>query len=474
MASTWNVTVTGDRIDWPAIRDRIDLAAVATNLMGPAPGRRGERGRRLWWRCPFHEDGNPSFCIEPGKPWWRCYGCGEHGDAANLVMRINKVGFPEAVRIIADLSGIVAPSGGSPRPRPPASPAASKLEKTHGRPPEGPSGLPLADALALVTEAADRLWRPEGTTARDYLHGRGLTDETIRAARLGMVASVSIPTREGDRCYQARGVVIPWFEGDRLALVKIRQPEGAKPKYAEAFRDRPRIFPDPEAIEPGRPLVIAEGEFDALLLGQELHDLAAVVTLGSASSKPEPGIFADLMPAAPWFLALDGDEAGDKAASGWPPRAIRVRPPGAFKDWTKAAQAGVNLRRWWSDRLGGTDAPAPPSAKPKPSGIIDQPDPEPHRIFVVDSTGTAEPVEAAPPRGLGTGTLPEVIPPPSEGQAAPEPRARYWTAPNLADDDVAALDAILAWPIEDHTSWAELIESGRAHNAAILARRGKI
>jgi len=144
MASTWNATVTGDRIDWPAVRDRIDLAAVATNLMGPAPGRRGERGRRLWWRCPFHQDGNPSFCVEPGKPWWRCYGCGEHGDAANLVMRINKVGFPEAVRIIADLSGIVAPSGGSPRPRPPASPAASKPEKTPGRPLEEPSGLPLA------------------------------------------------------------------------------------------------------------------------------------------------------------------------------------------------------------------------------------------------------------------------------------------------------------------------------------------
>ena len=51
------------RIDWNEIRDRIDLAAVATALMGPAPGRRGERGRRLWWRCPFHEDRNPSFCV---------------------------------------------------------------------------------------------------------------------------------------------------------------------------------------------------------------------------------------------------------------------------------------------------------------------------------------------------------------------------------------------------------------------------
>ncbi len=169
-----------------------------------------------------------------------------------------------------------------------------------------------------MTEAAGRLWKPEGTEALAYLQGRGLTDETIRAARLGVVGSVSIPTREGDRCYQARGVVIPWFDGDRLALVKIRQPEGRKPKYAEAFRDRPRVYPDPSVIEPGRPLVIVEGEFDALLLGQELRDLAAVVTLGSASSRPDVATRAEMLAACPWYVATDADEAGDKAASGWP------------------------------------------------------------------------------------------------------------------------------------------------------------
>jgi hypothetical protein len=306
-------------------------------------------------------------------------------------MKRNGVSFPEAVRAVAELAGIVAPSGTGPRP--PARPAASK-------PPERASGLPLADALAHVTEAAGRLWSPGGTAALEYLRGRGLCDESICAARLGYVASVSIPTREGDRCYQARGVVIPWFDGDRLCLVKIRQPEGTQPKYAEAFRDCARIFPGPEIIQPGRPMIIVEGEFDALLLGQALGKLAAVVTLGSASNRPDSGILGEMLAAAPWFIATDNDPAGDKAAGEWPARAVRIRSPKG-KDWTEAAQAGVDLRRWWLDRLGGTDAPAPPSAKPKPSGIIDQPDPEPHRIFVVDSTGTAEPVEAAPRGGWG-------------------------------------------------------------------------
>ena len=47
------------------------------------------------------------------------------------------------------------------------------------------------------------------------------------------------------------------------------------------------LGPRPAIIEPGKPLVIVEGEFDALVLGQTLGDLAAVVTLGSASSQPE-------------------------------------------------------------------------------------------------------------------------------------------------------------------------------------------
>jgi hypothetical protein len=112
-----------------------------------------------------------------------------------------------------------------------------------------------------VTEAARRLWEPEGTEGLDDLHGRCLKDETIEAARLGWTPGVSIPTKDGDRCYRARGVVITWLDRDRLALVKIRQPEGREPKYAEAFRDRLRIFPGPEAIRPGWPLVIGEGSW---------------------------------------------------------------------------------------------------------------------------------------------------------------------------------------------------------------------
>jgi hypothetical protein len=215
----------------------------------------------------------------------------------------------------------------------------------------------LKEASSLVTKAADRLWKPEGRQARAYLHGRRLNDETIPAARLGWTSGVKAPYGNGDKAMRCRGIVIPWFERDRLALVKIRDPDAPKDKrYKEAYRDRPGLYPDPGAICQGLALIITEGELDALLLRQELRDLAAVVTLGSASSRPDTGTRARMLAAPVWFLAHDADEAGDKGASGWPARARRVRPPEPFNDWTEAAQAGVNLRCRWLPRIGGAEA----------------------------------------------------------------------------------------------------------------------
>ncbi len=386
-----------DRIDWRSERDRVDLAEVATRLLGPAPGRRGERGRRLWWSCPFHEDGNPSFCVDPGKPFWRCFGCGEHGDAATLVMRHEGSSFPEAVSY---LTGGPVPSGKA-RPRPNPSPRHEA-----SRPPAGPSGMPEDAALSLVVASAARLWALDGADAlRALTSVRGLTFGTIRDARLGWTPGVRLTTKDG-RSFTARGVVIPWFDRDRLALVKIRQPEGSKPKYAEAFRDRPSLFPGRQSIRPGGPLIVVEGELDALLIGQETAEMAAVVTLGSASGRPDHDILVSMRPAAPWFIATDADAAGDRAAAGWPARARRVRPPAPFKDWTEAGQAGVSLARWWSDRLGGNVSPSlfswpelagmrwSSAPDPEPGIIIDQPDPDRRQLALEtladDPEGRAE------------------------------------------------------------------------------------
>ena len=95
-------------------------------------------------------------------------------------------------------------SGSSPLGSKPPAATASKPDRQQAReasrpPARGTVRLAPGDGLTLVTEAADRLWKPEGTEALAYLHGRCLTDETIKAARLGWTPCVMVPTREGDR-----------------------------------------------------------------------------------------------------------------------------------------------------------------------------------------------------------------------------------------------------------------------------------
>jgi hypothetical protein len=208
--------------------------------------------------------------------------------------------------------------------------------------------------MALVEGAAKRLWSPEGRDALAYLEGRGLTAETIRRHRLGWAPQVMLPKGDGAGCWRAGGIVIPWFDGHRLAKIEIRQSDGREPRYAQAFADHPRIYPGPEAIQPGMPLIIVEGAFDAMLLGQELKGLAAVVTLGSASSRPDGPIYLAMLRSPRWFAAHDADDAGDGAAAAWPARAVRVRPPielPAGKDWGDAWRAGIDIRRFWVETL---------------------------------------------------------------------------------------------------------------------------
>lgn len=49
--------------------------------------------------CPFHEERQPSLAIYPDGKWY-CYGCAEHGDAINFVMRVLMVDFGAAVKMI--------------------------------------------------------------------------------------------------------------------------------------------------------------------------------------------------------------------------------------------------------------------------------------------------------------------------------------------------------------------------------------
>src|SRR5690554_3125043 len=60
-------------------------------------------------RCPFHTEKTPSFSVSPDKQIYHCFGCGEGGNVINFIMRIENLGFIDALKLLADRVGIILP-----------------------------------------------------------------------------------------------------------------------------------------------------------------------------------------------------------------------------------------------------------------------------------------------------------------------------------------------------------------------------
>jgi DNA primase len=121
--------------------------------------------------CPFHKEKSPSFNVHAVKQFYHCFGCGVSGDVFSFVGKIENVGFPEAVRIVAQKCGIPLP-------------------KREFSSPEEAAGARLRAKLLDLHETAatwfeEQLRGPEGAVAREYLAGRGLPPEGIKTFRIG-------------------------------------------------------------------------------------------------------------------------------------------------------------------------------------------------------------------------------------------------------------------------------------------------
>jgi DNA primase len=121
--------------------------------------------------CPFHSEKTPSFSVHATRQFFHCFGCGKSGDVFKFVQEVEKISFPEAVRLLAQKLGIPLP-------------------KTQYSSEHEADDAKQRGALIEMHEIAckffeDQLRRPEGAHARQYLSGRGLTEETIRTFRIG-------------------------------------------------------------------------------------------------------------------------------------------------------------------------------------------------------------------------------------------------------------------------------------------------
>jgi DNA primase len=121
--------------------------------------------------CPFHKEKTPSFSVSPTKEIFYCFGCHKGGSVFNFVMEIERVAFPEAIRIVADKIGMPLPK-------------MIEDSRFEARRQE-------SDEIVELNGWAMEWWQQqlesskEARIAREYLVQRELSEDTQKAFRLG-------------------------------------------------------------------------------------------------------------------------------------------------------------------------------------------------------------------------------------------------------------------------------------------------
>lgn len=148
------------------IKERLNLADVIGEYV---PLKRlGGHWKGL---CPFHQEKTPSFVVSPDKGIWHCFGCGEGGDIFTFVQRLEGLDFRGALQLLAERAGVEL----SER-------STAAVGDTRGR---------LFELLALAAKFYHEILvrQTAGVKAKEYLHQRGVHDQTMETFLIGYAPS---------------------------------------------------------------------------------------------------------------------------------------------------------------------------------------------------------------------------------------------------------------------------------------------
>ncbi|HEX5704239.1 MAG TPA: DNA primase [Pyrinomonadaceae bacterium] len=281
-------------------------------------------------RCPFHKETKPSFSVNPAKEIFYCFGCQKGGSVFNFVMEIERVAFPEAIKIVAEKSGVPLPKM--------IDDGRFEARKRD------------SDEVIELNQWALQWWQDQlqskaATSVRQYLKQRGLTEETTKTFRLGFApdswealsthlrqkgatqeqlerSGLVVKKDEGGSYDRFRGrLMFPVFDAQGKPIAfggRTLDPEG-EPKYLNS--------PETSAYTKGRHLfglnltrdeirrngfaILVEGYLDLIVPYQfGIRNLAA--SLGTALTPEQVKLIGRF--ARKVVVNYDGDRAGVQAA----------------------------------------------------------------------------------------------------------------------------------------------------------------
>ncbi len=147
------------------IKSRVDIVELAAEYMTLK-----KAGKNYLGLCPFHQEKTPSFTVNREKQIFYCFGCGEGGNAITFLMKIANKTFPEAIKELADKTGVILPSW---------------QDAKEGRRNDSLRQKIVDLNLKAAQQYTRSLHSSPGKVAQNYLNARGIKPETVKQFRLG-------------------------------------------------------------------------------------------------------------------------------------------------------------------------------------------------------------------------------------------------------------------------------------------------
>ncbi len=308
------------------IKDRLPITEVLSSYIALTPS-----GSQYKAKCPFHQERSASFSVSPERGLYYCFGCGAKGDIFTFVEQFEGLDKKGALKVLADRAGVVLTQ------------SVVQRESTD----------PLYDVLEQATvRYQHELAR--STRALEYLHSRGLSDQTIAMFRIGYVPdewryiASGLASQEQEVFAERAGLVKKTDKGyyDRFrkrVMFPLTDASGRVvgfsgrifPADPELDKQSPKYLNSPEtelfqksrilfgfdkakgAIRHHNFAILVEGQMDCVLAHQAGFR-NTVATSGTAVSEdaahdPTANLVVLSRLTSNVFLAFDGDTAGQKA-----------------------------------------------------------------------------------------------------------------------------------------------------------------
>ena len=305
------------------IKDRLDIVEVVSQTVVLK-----KSGANYWGLCPFHNDKKPSLCVSPSKGIYKCFSCGEGGDALTFLLKTQNKDFKELIAELAEKFNI-------------------ELPKNSGFQPQNKT---LKDEMKKACKEASYFYQKQLTLDKDsakainYLKQRSINDDIIKLFTLGWApnsytalydflkdkfsnevlekAGLIIEGKSGYIDRFRNRIIIPIQDenGNYVAFGARAVDEGQNPKYLNSsdsliYNKRKILFglyTAKEHIKEEDSAIIMEGYFD--VISSQAHGIKnCVASCGTAFTQEHVRLLSRYTKSKRIFLSFDTDNAGINA-----------------------------------------------------------------------------------------------------------------------------------------------------------------